>query len=331
MKKILLALVWPLCAYPLYAQKEIQKEKRKNDDGREVIIITSSDKDKKLTVETKDGEVYINGKPAKEYKDDDVSITRQRFRSGQNFLYTPGGGNFKVFDNKWNGFNNKWSGFNKAFLGVSTEKADEGVKITDVTEGSAADKAGLKEGDIITKVGDKKITDEDDLLDAVSNHKPKEDVSISYKRDGKAADTKATLGETSYSRSFSFNGSGSDEGNFYFSGPKIAKSLRAPQAYPSLEWSFGHKRLGVRIEDTENDNGAKIIDVDEESLAAKAGLKENDVITEVNGKKVKDVNEVRKEIAEIKDKNSYNIKAKRNGSDMNFEIKIPKRVNKADL
>lgn len=96
-------------------------------------------------------------------------------------------------------------------------------------------------------------------------------------------------------------------------------------------WGFGRGRLGLRIEDTDNDSGAKITDVDEESAAAKAGLKENDVITEVNGKQVKDVNEVKKELAEVKDKASYNIKAKRNGSDMNFEIKIPKKVNKADL
>jgi serine protease Do len=291
MKKILLALAWPLFSYPIYAQKEKEKSK---DNGREVIIITSSDKDKKLTVETKDGEVYINGKPAKEYKDNDVSITRKRFKTNQNFLYTPGAENFKMFDNKWNGRN-------KAFLGVSTEKVDDGVKITDVSKGSAAEKAGLKEGDIITKVGSKKITDEDDLMDAVGDHKAKEDVNISYKRDGKPADVKATLGETTYSRSFSFNGSGSDEGNFFFSAPKIATGNKLyPQAF---DWSFGHKRLGVRIEDTENDGGAKIIDVDDESLAAKAGLKENDIITEVDGKKVKDVNEARKEIAEIKDKN----------------------------
>ena len=321
MKKILLVLAWPLCSYPVYAQK--QKEKTK-DDGREIIIIKSNDKDRKITIETKDGEVFINGKPSKDYKDDDISITRQRFKSDQNFLYTPGAGNFKMFENRWNGGS-------KPFLGVTAEKADDGVKITDVTKGSAADKAGLKEGDIITKVGDKKITDEDDLMDAVSGHKPKDDVNITYKRDGKAADVKANLGETSYSRAFSFNGSAMDEGNFYFSRPKIENAMKLPEAFPSMAWSFGHKRLGVRIEDTENETGAKIIDVDDESLAAKAGLKENDVITEVNGKKVKDVNEVRKEIAEIKDKNSYNIKAKRNGTDMNFEIKIPKRINKADL
>ena len=297
MKKIiLLALCWPLCSYPIYAQKE-QKEKTKNN-SREIIIIKSGDKEKKLTIETKDGEVFINGKPSSEYKDDDVNVIRQKFRSDGNFLYTPRAGNIQVFDNKWDAEK-------RAFLGVTTEKADDGVKITDISSGSAAEKAGLKEGDVITKVGDKKITEPDELMDAVTKHKPKEDVTISYKREGKTNDTKATLGETGFSKSFSFNSSGIGDRDFNFTMPKINPIPREPF---TMAWSYGHGRLGIRVEDTDNDNGAKVIDVDEESAAAKAGLKENDIITEVNGKKVKDVNEVRKEVADIKDKTLITLK-----------------------
>jgi serine protease Do len=312
MKKIILmALFWPICTYPLYAQKEKVKK-----DGSEIIIIKSGDKEKKFTIETKDGEVFINGKPSSEYKDDDVNVIRQKFKSSNNFLYAPGAGTFKYFNDGRNG----------AFLGVTTEKADDGVKIIDVSKGSAAEKAGLKEGDLITKVGSKKVSDPDELMDAVSNYKPKEEVNISYKRDGKNAETKATLGERNFSRTFSYNGN--SDYNFNFAMPKIAAIPREPFA---MSWGIRRGRLGVSIEDTDNDGGVKITDVQDESAAAKAGLKENDIITEVNGKKVKDVSEVRKELADVKYKSSYNIKAKRNGADMNFEIKIPKRINKADL
>ena len=165
-------------------------------------------------------------------------------------------------------------------------------------------------------------------MDAVTNHKPKEDVIISYKRKGKTNEAKATLGETGFARSFSFNSNDIGNRDFNFTMPKIAAIPHEPF---TMAWGFGRGRLGVSIEDADNDTGAKITDVNDELVAAKAGLKENDIITEVNGKKVKDVNEVRKEVADVKDKTSYNIKAKRNGADMNFEIKIPKRVNKADL
>ena len=165
-------------------------------------------------------------------------------------------------------------------------------------------------------------------MDAVTTYKPKEDVTISYKRDGKAGETKATLGERSFSRSFSFNGNSMSDMDFNFTMPKIAALPREPFA---MSWGYGRGRLGVSIEDTDNDSGVKITDVQDESAAAKSGLKENDIITEVDGKKVKDVNETRKEMTEVKDKSSYNIKAKRNGTEMNFEIKIPKKINKATL
>jgi serine protease Do len=314
MKKIILmALVWPLCSYPLYAQKEKTK-----DNGREVIIIKSNDKTKKLIIETKDGEVFINGKPSSEYKDDDVNVIRQKFKSDKNFLFAPGANSFKSFEG---------DGKAKAFLGVTTEKADDGVKINDVSKGSAAEKAGLKEGDVLTKVGNKKISDPDELMDAVATYKPKEDVTISYKRDGKAGETRATLGERSFARSFSYNNNMSDM-DFNFTMPKIAALPHEPFAMLS---GYGRGRLGISIEDTDNDSGVKITDVQDGSAAAKSGLKENDIITEINSKKVKDVNEARKEMGEVKDKSAYNIKAKRNGSDMNFEIKIPKKFNKATL
>lgn len=315
MKKIiLLALAWPLISYYPYAQE--QKKDKTKSTSQEIIIIKNGDKEKKITIETKDGEVFINGKPSSEYKDDDVSVIKQKFGNGKNFLYTPGSGKH-LFDN--------WDGKNKGFLGITTEKTDGGARITDVSKGSAAEKAGLKEGDVITKIGDKNITDEDDVFDAINNYKPKDDIAISYKRDGKAADAKATLEQRSFSRSFSFNGDKWDSG-VNFTMPKMPN-------FPSqsLGYSFGRGKLGLSIEDTDNDSGVKVTDVDDESVGAKAGIKEDDVITEVNGKKVKDVNEVRKELAEVKDKTSYNIKVKRNGADMNLEIKIPKKVNKAGI
>ena len=41
-------------------------------------------------------------------------------------------------------------------------------------------KAGLKEGDIITKIDDKKIEDPDALAKAVKEHKPGDKVSVTY-------------------------------------------------------------------------------------------------------------------------------------------------------
>ena len=216
----------------------------------------------------------------------------------------------------------------RPFLGVTTEKDDKGVKITDVAKGSAAEKAGLKEGDIITKVGDKKIADPEDLTDAVRSYKPKSEVKIYYQRNGKANDTKAILGERKESRmrTFSFNGDGNAarwNGNmmkdFKFDMPPMPR-----EPFHNF-WMPQNKKLGVKIEDTDNDNGAKITNVEEGSAAEKAGLKKDDIITEVDGQKVKNTDEVREQVLE-NEKSNYTIKAKRGTTEMSFEIKIPKKI-----
>lgn len=314
MKQIILAAIF-LGSFTIMATA--QKEKNK-EQSREVIIINNDGKQKKLTIETKDGETFINGKPAFEFKDDGVSVITNK----HSFNFAPGAHGLM--------FNNGF-GENASFLGVTTEKVNNGVKITEITKSSAAEKAGLKEDDVITKVGDKKISDPDELMNAITSHKAKEDVKITYERGGKQNTVTATLGNrNTLFKSFSFNNQINTE---LLSDLKVRiPSLKASNTQPfGMYYNYGHGRLGVEIEDTENDNGVKITDVQEDSNAEKAGLKKDDIITEINGKKIKDITELRKELGEVKDKNNYSLKAKRNGSDMNFEIKIPKKLNKANL
>jgi len=64
-----------------------------------------------------------------------------------------------------------------------------------VTPGGPADKAGLKAGDVITKLGDHTITGYEDLFSEIWSHKPGEKIKITYLRDGKEATTELTLGQ----------------------------------------------------------------------------------------------------------------------------------------
>ncbi|MBK7432785.1 MAG: PDZ domain-containing protein [Chitinophagaceae bacterium] len=65
--------------------------------------------------------------------------------------------------------------------------------------------------------------------------------------------------------------------------------------------------------------------------AEKAGLKKDDIVTEVGGKKVSNTDEAREQLQENREKATYTIKANRNGSNMSFEIKIPKKLKTANL
>jgi serine protease Do len=62
-----------------------------------------------------------------------------------------------------------------------------------VINGSPADKAGLKEGDIITKVNGYNVTAENQLASLLSKYTIGDTVELTYFRDGKEQKTKATL------------------------------------------------------------------------------------------------------------------------------------------
>ncbi|NUU22563.1 MAG: PDZ domain-containing protein [Streptomycetaceae bacterium] len=64
-----------------------------------------------------------------------------------------------------------------------------------VTAGGPADKAGLKAGDVITKLGERPITSYEELFSEIWSHRPGEKVKITYQRDGKESTTELTLGQ----------------------------------------------------------------------------------------------------------------------------------------
>ena len=310
----------------LWAQNPSPKEKK----TEEIIIRKNGDKDNKMTIQVDGDSITVNGKPLSEYHDGEVSIMKRdyRNRSSDNFLYAPGNEamDFDVFKN------DDENAAPHAFLGVVTDKSDEGAKINEVVKGSAAEKAGLVNGDIITSLGDKNITSPEDLMDAVKSHKTGDEVKVYYLRDKKKKDIKVKLGETKGNKKTfiykNFNpGNGNNDFNF-----KMAPMPKMNNNFFKFKYNNDSKpRLGLKIEDTENNNGVKIINVEEGSPADKAGLKKDDIITSFNGEKVSNVEELMDQVNDSEDKESLNIKAMRNSSEMNFEVKIPKKLNSADL
>ncbi|WP_374760077.1 S1C family serine protease [Micromonospora humidisoli] len=83
-------------------------------------------------------------------------------------------------------------------LGVSVNAAEDGgALVAAVTGGSAAEKAGIQRGDVITKFGDTVINDSNDLVGAVQAGKVGDRVQVTYKRNGAEATATVTLAETS--------------------------------------------------------------------------------------------------------------------------------------
>lgn len=332
-------------------EKPEKKEKIEKKETQEIIIRNKSGKDVQLKVEINGDNVTVNGKPLAEFKNDEVTINKRKMiiRDGEDMMTFNFGPGERAFGE---GFINGWRGGKEVlspFLGVTTEKVDEGAKIREVVKESAAAKAGLKIDDIITKVGVEKITGGEDLSKTIGAKKPKDVVIVYYLRNGKAAIVKVTLGERktqAFMPPLAFSG---PRGSVQtFTSPKAlgylnekfqelekmkpAEGYNVRPYFEQMENSFPRqKKLGLKIQDTEEGGNVKVLDVEEGSAAEKAGLKKEDIITEIGGVKIKNTDDAREQLFPSEAKSAYTIKAKRNGTEMSFEVKFPKKLKTANL
>lgn len=299
-----------------------------NEYDEIVIKRKNADKNAKVTIEIKDDQVLVDGKPLDSYDNEDVSV---RKRNINRYRLNAPGSPFRFDDGNWSMENeDMMNGGNRAFLGVTTEGTSSGVRVTSVSENSAAAKAGLKKDDIITKVNDKAVSDHEELSATIAEFKPDDKVTITYKRDGKENKTTATLGKRR--------------------DPMVAGMPRPPMPpnapippMPPMVFNFddgemgdimqfhNKPRLGLKVQDTEDGKGVKVLDVEEGSAADKAGIKENDVITSFEGKDVSSAGDLAKASRDAKDKSALKVQLNRNGKPQTIEVKVPKKLRTANL
>lgn len=329
MKQILFSLCATATIFSLPLVTTAQKS-NSNSKTEEVVIVKKGQKDAKITLEMNGDNILVNGKPLDEFIADGVTIKvydlEKTLHRQAEHLHNLSATMNKRFSN-WNDSLTKGK---NAFLGITTNIADKGVKIANVETGSAAEKAGLKVGDIIQSINGKSITDPDNLVKAIHGFKPKDDIQITYDRNGKIKNTQATLGETeNVFRNFSFSNRNNINGLF---DPKLFSETFTQNSNDGYNFMFNsNHKLGLKIEDLDEGEGVKVTNVEDNSAAEKAGIKNEDIITQVEGNKVMDVNDMRQKLRDTRSKTSYSIKGNRNGTEMTFNIKIPKNKNKADL
>ncbi len=297
-------------------QKEIREDNRREKKAtQEIVITTNGDKKESMIIVVDGDKITVNGKDASQ--DHDVSVTRRNVRDRGASVYSISGGNADDAPNT-------------AMLGVSTRPDDAGARIASVTEKSGAEKAGLKEEDVITKIDSKTIASTDDVSAAIRAHKVGDRVDITYLRDGKEAKVTATLGKW---EGMSVQGFGSFN-NLNYNFDKIqTEPLKLEMFRNQLNWnsSGGAPKLGLSVQDTDDGKGVKVLDVSDEGNAAKAGIEEEDVITEVDGKEVNSADEIAKIVRESKDKTSLKFKLTRDNKSKTVDVRVPRKLKTASL
>jgi serine protease Do len=156
-------------------------------------------------------------------------------------------------------------------------KHAEGAMIAKTMSGTPAADAGLKAGDIITKVNGQDVKDAGDLTRQIGLMKPREKIELSYWRDGAEKTANISLAQQKPETM------ASAETNQDTETPKLGLQLApAPEA------------------NGQNQKGVAIVGVDPAGEAAQKGLTTGDVILDVAGKPVSSPSDVRSQIANAK-------------------------------
>ena len=184
----------------------------------------------------------------------------------------------------------------RGFLGVGpqdlteelTEQfgADKGALITEVTADSPAEKAGLKAGDVITKINNTEIRDARHLLLTVSQLAPDTPITVGYLRDRKPGTASATLVRRTQDRA-----AGDDVGSTTPKDEGVLNGVAVDDISAEMREQLNIP-AGIK--------GAIITEIDPESPSARQGLKEGDVILELDRRPVTSSSEAVKLSEEIK-------------------------------
>jgi serine protease Do len=169
----------------------------------------------------------------------------------------------------------------RPWLGISMQNLDDnmkvymnvnsGVLVGDVVEGNPADAAGMKPGDIITKIGDYDVKTPHDIQFKVLSYKPGDKIRFTVIRDGEQISIDITAGKQSNNEL------------------KIAEDTDSSKANNEILSDFGMKI-------TEENNKIIISKILPNGTAESTGLKPGMTIESINRKEVKTIKDVKESL-----------------------------------
>ena len=162
-------------------------------------------------------------------------------------------------------------------------KETSGVIISNVQPGSAAEKAGLKRGDVVKAINGERIEDNNVLRNKVAGTMPGNQIKLTVVRDGAEQEFTATLDE-------------SDAAN-------AKTNPNAPQQNENNQNQQQNGKLGLSLQPVTPEiarqlqlpaetEGLIVTEIDPNGAAAERGITRGDVILEINRQAVKTVDDV---------------------------------------
>ncbi len=184
----------------------------------------------------------------------------------------------------------KYGKIQRGYMGVSIRDLDsslkevynhkEGAVVLDVVQGSAADKAGIKRGDLIYEVDGKKIKNASQLQRIIGSYAPHQKITVKIERDKK--DITVNMKLDSRNSQLVLKKDGEILGGVYLS--NLNNQNRYQYRIPS------------------NVEGVLVTDVKPNSAAEKAGIQAGDVIVQIEDMEIKNLNDIERALEKYGDK-----------------------------
>jgi S1-C subfamily serine protease len=199
----------------------------------------------------------------------------------------------------------------RGWLGVSIQPVSDeiaasfglsrarGALVSDIKAGSPAEKAGLRQGDIILRFAGKEIKDARQLQLVVADTAIGQKVAVEIFRDGKSRIIAVTLGNMDSASASQPRSAGPQSGWFGMKVDELPENMR----------------MGGL-------SGVLITDVDPEGAAAEAGMQRGDIIMSVNQNKVGGLPDYARAMKAAELKGSVAILVKRGEANIYFALKI---------
>jgi len=230
-------------------------------------------------------------------------------------------------------------------VGVSEVSADKmkslklpeerGALLGKIVPDSPAAKAGLKENDVVLEINGQRIEGTEQFRRMIHEIPAGRTTNVTVWRDGRSQNIKVTMGKPESSNM-----------KVFADGPKsFAFKMPTMPAMPDLSGlehlrtfsmvSPGRPLLGIDAENLEGDfgnyfgapdgEGVLVRGVFANSAAAKAGLKVGDVITSMNGERVRNASELREKLLTSREGKSIKLGVLRNKSEVTLSVELPQQ------
>jgi len=212
--------------------------------------------------------------------------------------------------------------------------AERGVLLERVVPDSPAAKAGLKDNDVITEINGQRVEGAAQFRRMIHEIPAGRSAQFTVWRDGRGQTVSVTLGKSE------------DRGNMWFKTAPRAFSfqlpkIEIPEVAPSdMDWGAyagvlagSRPRLGIDAEDLNGQFGAffgapdgegvLVREVNSGSPAEKAGVKSGDVITSLNGERVRSLGDLREKLAGKREEKTVKLGVLRNKSEVSVTVELP--------